>query len=61
MTILQLSDALARLIETDPWRADMAVTFGPDFDPVEGGLIGRKDGLAVLNLAPVRLDEIGGF
>lgn len=61
MTIQQLIDALARLVEDDPWRADISITFGPGFEPVEGGLIGRRDGLVVLNLAPVRLDEVGGF
>ncbi|WBO24466.1 hypothetical protein [Sphingomonas abietis] len=61
MTIQQLIDALARLVEEDPWRAGMSVTFGPDFMPIEGGLIGRRHGLVVLNLAPVPLDKVGGF
>lgn len=61
MTIQQLIYTLTRLVEQDGFRADMAVTFGPGFEPVEGGLIGRKDGLAVLNLAPVSLERVGGF
>jgi hypothetical protein len=61
VTIQHLIDSLAWLVEDDPWRADMSVTFGPDFTPAKDGLIGRKDGLAVLNLAPARLDKVGGF
>jgi hypothetical protein len=63
MTIKELRDQLDRLIAEDEYRADAQVTFGPETTPVLGGLMGRSEttGLAVLNLAPLKLDRIGGF
>jgi len=39
----------------------MEVFFGEGMEPVEGGIVGNRGGLAVLNLAPVKLDRVGGF
>jgi len=61
MTIGNQIAVLSALVADDPRRADSPVTFGPAMEPVEGGIIGRRDGRDVLNLAPVRLDKVGGF
>ena len=63
MTVNQLIAALQALVADDVYRGDAAVTFGSAMDPVEGGIIARHrgTGLVVLNLAPTRLDRVGGF
>ncbi|MBX3562634.1 MAG: hypothetical protein KF780_12590 [Sphingomonas sp.] len=61
MTLGRLIERLQALVAEDEHRADMEVFFGERMDPVEGGIVGHRDGLAILNLAPVRLDRVGGF
>ena len=63
MTISELISQLQALVAEDEFRGDAAVTFGSDMEPVRGGIITRHrgTGLAVLNLAPTRLDRVGGF
>jgi hypothetical protein len=63
MTVQELIDALTAQVEADPYRKDAAVTFGENREPVEGGLFGRnpEKQLVELNLAPLKLDRIGGF
>lgn len=63
MTIKELHKHLEALMAEDEYRADAQVTFGEAFDPVVGGTIAKnaKTGLAVLNLAPIALDKVGGF
>lgn len=63
MTVLELRDALNALIARDEYLAGASVTYGPDFEPVGGGIIGKntKTNLVVLNLAPIMLDQMGGF
>lgn len=63
MTIKELHDHLTALMAEDEYRADATVTFGQAFEPVEGGIIAKHktNGLAVLNLAPIALDKMGGF
>jgi hypothetical protein len=61
MTIGQLIEQLNLIVAKDPYHRDMTVTFGPELEPVAGGLVGKHDGLVMLNLAPVSLDQVGGF
>ena len=63
MTVNQLIAALQALVAEDSYRGDASVTFGNAMEPVEGGIIARRrdTGLVVLNLAPTRLDRVGGF
>lgn len=61
MTLGELIDALQALVGEDEYRRDMKVCFGERMEPVEGGIVGNRSGLAVLNLAPVKLDRVGGF
>lgn len=63
MTISQLIEQLQALVADDEYRGDAAVTFGSDMEPVEGGIVTkhRGTGLVVLNLAPTKLDRVGGF
>lgn len=63
MTIKELQAALAALVAKDAYLADASVTYGQDFEPVEGGIIAKHNvsKLVVLNLAPLTLDKMGGF
>ena len=63
MTINELIAQLQALVAEDAYRGDAAVTFGSDMEPVLGGIITRHrgTGFAVLNLAPTKLDRLGGF
>jgi len=61
MTVQQLIDRLQALVAEDRYRLDMQIVFGVRMEPVEGGILGNKGGLAVLSLAPVKLDRVGGF
>ena len=63
MTINELIRELQALVSDDEFRGDAAVTFGSDMEPVLGGVLTRHrgTGLVVLNLAPTRLDRVGGF
>lgn len=61
MTVNELIDRLQALVVEDGYRRDMEVFFGERMEPVEGGIVGNRGGLAVLNLAPVKLDRVGGF
>jgi hypothetical protein len=61
MTVNALIDRLQALVAEDEFRRDMQVTFGERMEPVEGGIVGRREGLAVLNLAPCKLDRVGAF
>ena len=63
MTVEKLIEELEGLMEKDPYVAEAEVTFGRTMEPVSGGIMTRnlRTGLAVLNLAPVQLDRIGGF
>ena len=63
MTINELIRELQALVQEDEFRGDAAVTFGSDMEPVLGGIITRHrgTGLVVLNLAPTKLDRVGGF
>ena len=63
MTINDLIEALQALVADDEHRGEGTVTYGSDNEPVAGGILARdaKTGLLVLNLAPVRLDRVGGF
>lgn len=61
MTVGELIDRLHSLVAEDSYRLEMQVCFGEGLAPVEGGIVGDRGGLAVLNLAPVKLDRVGGF
>ena len=63
MTVNELIRQLQALVAEDEFRGDAAVTFGSDMEPVLGGIIARNrgTGLVVLNLAPTKLDRVGGF
>ena len=61
MTVHELIDRLQALVAEDRYRLDMQIVFGERMEPVEGGIVGNRDGLAILNLAPVKLDRLGGF
>ena len=63
MTIKELILQLQALVAEDQFRGDAAVTFGSDMEPVLGGVITRHrgTGLAVLSLAPTKLDRVGRF
>lgn len=63
MTINELIEQLQALVAEDEFRGDASVTFGSEMEPVEGGILTRHcgTGLLVLNLAPTRLDCVGGF
>ena len=63
MTVNELIRELQALVAEDEYRGEAAVTFGNDMEPVEGGIITRHrgTGLVVLNLAPTKLDRVGGF
>ena len=63
MTINELIRELQALVAEDEFRGDAAITFGSDMEPVLGGILTRHrgTGLVVLNLAPTKLDRVGGF
>ena len=63
MTINELTKALQVLVAEDEYRGEATVTYGNENEPVEGGIIAREGstGLIVLNLAPIKLDRVGGF
>ena len=62
MMINELVRKLQALVADDEYLGDAAVTFGADMEPVEGGIIAKGSGrLMVLNLAPTKLDQVGGF
>ena len=63
MTVNELIRQLQTLVANDGFRGDAAVTFGSDMEPVLGGIFtrNRATGLVVLNLAPAKLDRVGGF
>ena len=63
MTINELIRQLQALVAEDEFRGDAAVTFGSGMEPVLGGIITRHrgTGLVVLNLAPTKLDRVGGY
>ena len=61
MTVTELISRSQQVLAEDPYRADMQVSFGERMEPVEGGIVGQRSSLAVLNLAPVKLDRVGGF
>ena len=63
MTVSELIKALQALVAEDEYRGDAAITFGSNMEPVLGGIITRHrgTGLVVLNLAPTKLDQVGGF
>jgi hypothetical protein len=64
MTIRELKAALAALPKH---LDDTPVFFGPDAATpilIEGGIVTRnrhEDGLAIVMLAPMKLDAVGGF
>lgn len=62
LTLLQLINRLTDQITASPEAADALVVFGEDYTPVAGGILRQvgDDGLA-LNLAPISLDQVGGF
>ncbi len=63
MTVNELIRQLRALVAKDEFRGDAAVTFGSDMEPVLGGIFTKHSGtgLVVLNLAPTKLDRVGGF
>ena len=62
MTINELIHRLQLLVAEDEHRGEAAVTFGNEMAPVDGGIIAKsRSGLVVLNLAPTKLDRVGGF
>ncbi len=62
MTIKELQDALAAIVARDAYAADMQVRFGPNMGHVDGGIIAKDaTGLVILSLAPIKLDQMGGF
>ena len=63
MTVNDLIGQLQTLVAEDAYRGAAAVTFGSDMEPVLGGIVTRHrgTGLVVLNLAPTKLDQVGGF
>ncbi len=63
MTVNQLIRQLQALVTKDEFRGDATVTFGSDMEPVLGGIFTRHrvTGLILLNLAPTKLDGVGGF
>ena len=62
MTIEQLHRALTAMMKADEYTKDMQIRFGPEMHHVQGGIVARDTtGLAVLSLAPIKLDQVGGF
>lgn len=69
MKLGNLIEKLSALVEADPYRKDMDVVFGKDCNigcGPHGAIIGKRDGLAVLVLAPISLAGVahtrgGGF
>ena len=63
MTIDELIKELQALVGADEARGKANVTFGSEMEPIAGGILTRHrvSGLVVLNLAPTRLDRVGGF
>ena len=63
MTIDELISQLQALVADDEARGKAAVSFGPEMKPVAGGILTRHriSGQVILNLAPTRLDRVGGF
>lgn len=61
MTVSALIEALRALDAEEDCRGDMQICFGDRKEPDEGGIVGNRAGLAVLNFAPLRLDRVGGF
>lgn len=60
MKMKALLAALTRLCEADPAMAEADILYDGD-KPVEGGIIGRRPNGPALILAPIRLDQVGGF
>ncbi|MFN3727560.1 MAG: hypothetical protein ACK4SZ_14795 [Allosphingosinicella sp.] len=63
MNVNELIQHLPALVADDEFRGDAAVTFGSDMESVLGGILirHRGTGVVVLNLAPTKLDRVGGF
>lgn len=63
MTINELIKKLQVLVAEDEYREEATVTYGSDNEPVAGGIMAREasTGLIVLNLSPIKLDQVGGF
>lgn len=63
MTVNDLIGHLQALVAGDAFRGEATITFGSDMEPVLGGILTRHraTGLVVVNLAPTRLDRVGGF
>lgn len=63
MNVKELSLALTKLMADMPNSANAPVTYGPDFEPVEGGIgaLSKTSGNITLNLSPISLRDVGGF
>ena len=63
MTINELIKALQALTAKDEYAGEASVTFGEQMLAVEGGILAcnHRTGLVVLNLAELKLDQVGGF
>lgn len=59
LTIARLIAALETVLERNPDAGTAPVTYGWDAAPVAGGVLARRDGAPVLNLAPHPLDRAG--
>jgi hypothetical protein len=61
MKVRELLQELERATADNPELAEAEVTWAEDRTPVLGGLFGHVDDKRELNLAPLKLDRIGGF
>ena len=53
MKLKDLIECLRDMTDAFADGEDMEVTFGHGMEPVEGGIVGSCEGVAVLNLSPV--------
>jgi hypothetical protein len=64
MKVKELRAQIQRAIEADPSVAEANIVFGPeegDHIPLKGGIVGMGGNGYILILAPISLDQVGGF
>lgn len=61
LTVGELYEHLRRMLAMNANMAAAIVTYGQTHERVAGGHVLHRGGLAVVNLAPFKLDQKGGF
>lgn len=61
LTVGELYEQLRRMLAMNANMSAAIVTYGRTHERVAGGHVLHRSGLAVVNLAPFKLDQKGGF